>query len=73
LSRTTTDNFVATEGWLELGKWREANEELERITPEMRAHPLVLRLRWEIYAKAGKWEMAAEVAQGMIPSPAAIG
>ena len=24
----------AAEGWLELGNWSEANEELERITPE---------------------------------------
>ena len=55
----------AAEGWLELGNWREANEELERITPEMRAHPFVLRVRWGVYDKAEKWEMAAEVARGM--------
>jgi len=54
----------AAEGWLVLGNWHEANEELEQITPEMRAHPLVLRLRWSIYAKAEKWEMAVEVAKG---------
>jgi len=29
----------AAEGWLELGNWLEANEELERISPEMRGHP----------------------------------
>jgi hypothetical protein len=51
----------AAEGWLELGDWLEANEELERITPQMRAHPYVLRVRWGVYAKAQKWEMAAEV------------
>ena len=27
----------AVEGWLGLDNWREANEELERIRPEMRA------------------------------------
>jgi hypothetical protein len=53
----------AAEGWLELGNYLEANEELERITPEMRAHPFVLRVRWGIYAKAKKWEMAAEIAR----------
>jgi hypothetical protein len=35
----------AAEGWLELGNWYEANEELERISPEKRAHPFVLRVR----------------------------
>lgn len=61
------DDFFlkAAEGWLELGNWLEANEELERITPAMRAHPNVLRLRWEIYAQAKKWEMAAEVARAL--------
>jgi predicted Zn-dependent protease len=55
----------AAEGWLELGNWQESNEELERVTPEMRAHPFVLRVRWGIYAKAEKWEMATEVARSM--------
>ena len=58
-------HLAAAEGWLELGDWQEANEELERITPKMRVHPFVLRVRWGIYAKAQKWEMAAEVARGM--------
>ena len=55
----------AAEGWLELGDWLEANEELERITPQMRAHPYVLRVRWGVYAKGRKWEMAAEVARAI--------
>lgn len=53
----------AAEGWLELGNWHEANEELERITPKMRAHPDVLCVRWKIYAAAKKWEQAAEIAK----------
>jgi predicted Zn-dependent protease len=57
--------LLAAEGWLELGNWLEANEELENITPQMRGHPLVLRLRWEIYAKAGRWEMASEVGRSL--------
>jgi predicted Zn-dependent protease len=61
------DNYhlEAAEGWLELGNHLEANEELERITPLMRAHPFVLEMRWNIYAKAKKWEMAAEVARSL--------
>jgi len=49
-------------GWLELGNHLEANEELEKITPELRAHPDVLEVRYQIYAKAEKWEMADEIA-----------
>jgi len=58
-------HLEAAKGWLGLGNWHEASEELERITPEMRAHPDVLFLRWEIYTKAEKWERAAEVAQAI--------
>jgi len=58
-------HLKAAEGWLELGNVLEANEELENITPEMRAHPDVLCLRWQVYAGAKKWEMAAEVARGI--------
>jgi hypothetical protein len=47
----------AAEGWLGLGNFLEANEELECITPQMRAHPDVLCMRWSVYAqeKNGKW------------------
>lgn len=55
-------HLQAAIGWLELGNHVEANEELEEITPQMRSHPAVLSLRYEIYAKAKKWDMAAEVA-----------
>ena len=65
LSPPDSHFLTAAEGWLELGNWREANEELESITPKMRAHPHVLEIRYGICAKAGKWEMAAEVARGI--------
>lgn len=52
----------AAQGWIGLDDLVEANEELERITPEMRGHPSVLVIRYEIYSTAKKWEMAAEVA-----------
>src|ERR1039458_8915528 len=48
----------AAEGWLGLGNFLEANEELECITPQMRAHPDVLCMRWNVYAQAKKWKMA---------------
>lgn len=61
----------AAQGWLELGDWNEANEELERITPQQRAHPDVLRMRVEVYSAAKKWDYVVEVASAlcrMVPS-----
>jgi len=55
----------AAVGWLELGNWHEANEELENITLLMRAHPDVLQVRVKIYTEAGKWDYVAEVANGL--------
>jgi len=50
-------------GWLGLGNWFEANEELDRITPTLRAHPEVLKVRYSVCAEAKKWELALEVTQ----------
>jgi hypothetical protein len=54
----------AATGWLELGNWHEANEELERLPPELRAVPEVLLLRCRIYALAGRWDDVALIAEG---------
>jgi len=40
----------------------EANEELQKIEAKLRAHPDVLELRWQIYAKAGNWEGCLDIA-----------
>lgn len=58
-------HLEAAEGWIGLGNYLEANEELELITPQLKAHPFVLELRYKIYSTAKRWEMAAEVARGM--------
>ena len=55
----------AASGWLELGDHLSAFEELERLPHEKRAHPDVLKIRYEIYAKAEKWELAFELAEGL--------
>ncbi|MEY2429820.1 MAG: hypothetical protein QOJ40_2705 [Verrucomicrobiota bacterium] len=55
----------AAQGWLGLGAHLEANDELEQITPRMRAHPDVLRVRYRVYAAAKKWESAAEIARAI--------
>jgi len=45
----------AARGWLELNNLIEACEELERVSPEYRAHPEVLTMRCMIYGSAKKW------------------
>jgi tetratricopeptide (TPR) repeat protein len=56
----------AAQGWIELGNPIEASEELEKITPELRVHPAVLELRWQIYAKAKKWDATLNIAAALI-------
>jgi predicted Zn-dependent protease len=56
----------AAEGWLGLGNHVEANEELEKITPTMRAHPDVLAVRYEIYAKAKHWDACVHIAAAIV-------
>jgi hypothetical protein len=41
-------HLAAAQGWLGLGDWLEANEELEQIAPDIRTHPAVLSLRYEV-------------------------
>jgi len=56
----------AAQGWLELGSHLEATEELEKITPALRAHPDVLELHWQIYAKEKKWEACVDIATAQV-------
>ena len=55
----------AAEGWLELGNRVEAFEELEQITPQLRVHPDVLEVRWQIYAKEKKWDACVDIARAI--------
>jgi predicted Zn-dependent protease len=59
-------HLAAAEGWLGLGNYLEANEELEQIAPELRAHPVVLVVRYEIYAASKKWGEASEIARALV-------
>lgn len=56
----------AAQGWLGLGDLISANDELDEITPELRAHPAVLAIRYEIYSKSKKWDGAAEIAGALV-------
>ena len=66
LGRHDTLQLQAAQGWLELGNQIEANAELDKITPQLQAHPFVLKVRYEVHAAARKWEAALEVAAALI-------
>ena len=55
----------AAEGWLELGNLLEANEELDKITPALRAHPDVLAVRYNVFARGNKWDGCLAIAEAL--------
>ena len=59
-------HLEAARGWLGLSDWREASDELDRITPTMRAHPSVLRTRILVCIAAEKWDLMHEIAQALL-------
>ena len=61
-SATDIHWLQAAEGWLELGNHVEADKELDNITPQLRAHTLVLQMRWRVHAQAKKWDRCVEIA-----------
>jgi tetratricopeptide (TPR) repeat protein len=56
-------NLCVAEGYLELGLFLEANEELEKIDAFNRAAPEVLALRLRTYQGLKKWELMAEISK----------
>jgi tetratricopeptide (TPR) repeat protein len=59
-------HLKAAQGWIELGAWDVANDELENITPELRAHPDVLKLRFGVYLAAKHFESAIAAADALL-------
>jgi tetratricopeptide (TPR) repeat protein len=53
--------FTAACGYVELQMFQEANEELEKIDPFLRAAPEILALRIEISRGLQKWELMTEL------------
>ncbi len=59
---------------LKSGRSLEAGMKLERISPELRKHPEVLKLRYEIYKQEKRWHAALDAAQDyseMVPTDVA--
>jgi hypothetical protein len=55
----------AAEGWLGLGDTAAAMAELDNIAPAIRTHPDVLEVRWQIFAKANRWNACIDIASVM--------
>ena len=64
-NRSDRLHLDAAEGWLGLRDYLEANEELERITARLRAHPDVLKVRWRVYAMAKRWDACLDIARAL--------
>jgi predicted Zn-dependent protease len=65
LDRENRLRLDAANGWLGLGNWREAHDEIEHISPVLRAATEVLDARFRIYEAAGKWDLAIEAASAL--------
>jgi uncharacterized protein HemY len=50
-------------GWLALGAWLAANEELENLPHEVKTHHDVLKLRCKIYRSAQSWSELTVLAE----------
>jgi hypothetical protein len=55
-------HFEAAEGWIGLGDYSSATEELDSITVANSTYPGVVQLRWRIFAEAQDWESCLEIA-----------
>jgi predicted Zn-dependent protease len=55
----------AAEGWLGLGDIRSATEELDQVSPELRDHPLVLEITYQLCVGTKQWEKSIEIARNM--------
>jgi tetratricopeptide (TPR) repeat protein len=68
LSFTHSDlqHLRAAQGWIELGVWDAANEELESITLQLRAHPDVLKVRFNVHLAAKHFELALAAADALL-------
>ena len=62
--------LLAAQGWTELGNFAEAESELSQIPESLRTHPQVLTVRYELYARTKRWELAADVAGILVESHA---
>jgi tetratricopeptide (TPR) repeat protein len=58
--------WQAAVGYVELGMFQEANDQLENIDPFNRAAPEVRAVRLAIYHGLKRWELMAEIAKRLV-------
>src|SRR5262245_3992652 len=63
LEASDHQHWRAAVGYVELGMFQEANDQLENIDPFNRAAPEVLAVRIAVYRGLKKWELMREVAK----------
>ena len=56
-------HWQAAVGYVELGMFQDANDQLEKIDPFNRAAPEILAVRLGIYHGLKKWELMQEIAK----------
>ena len=66
LQHPDTVHLEAAAGWIQLGDYDSANDELEKIRAEWRAHPDVLDLRWLIYSHHKQWDACLDIASAIV-------
>ena len=59
-------HLEAAAGWIQLGDYNSANDELEKIRTEWHTHPDVLDLRWLIYAHNKQWDACLDIASAIV-------
>ena len=59
-------HLEAAVGCIQLGDYDSANDELEKIRAEWRAHPDVLELRWLIYSHHEQWDACLDIASAVV-------
>lgn len=66
LERIDSFHLRVAEGWIGLGDYVAAIEQLEKISAEKQFHPDVQKIQWQIYVNAKNWEAALDVASNMV-------
>jgi Flp pilus assembly protein TadD len=59
-------HLSAAVGWIELGNFTEAEDELNRISTLHQCHPDVLEVRWVILAQTKRWQGALGIARALV-------
>ena len=66
LQHPDTMHFKAGVGWIQLEDYDSANDELEKIRAEWRAHPDVLELRGLIYSHREQWDACLDITSAIV-------